>query len=68
MDETAIDRATMGRLTKALSFICGADHPATVALAKAAEGGAERDIKAARAQFLKLKPSDRLAALAMLDD
>lgn len=68
MDETKIDRAAMARLAKALVFICGADHPATVALKTAGETGAERDIKAARVQFLKLKPADRRAALAMLED
>ena len=47
MDETAIDRDAMGRLAKALAFICGADHPTTVALEAAAESGAERDIKTA---------------------
>ena len=40
MDETAIDRAAMGRLAKALAFVCGADHPTTVALKTAAETGA----------------------------
>jgi hypothetical protein len=68
MDETTIDRAAMGRLAKALEFICGADHPTTVALKTAAESGAERDIKNARALFLRLKPSDRRAALTMLED
>ena len=68
MDETTIDRAAMGRLAKALVFICGADHPATAALARAAETGTEKDIKSARAQFLKLKPGDRRAALTMLQD
>lgn len=68
MDETKIDPALMGRLSKALSFICGADHAATLALKKASETGAEKDVKAARAQFLKIKPGDRRAALAMLDD
>ena len=67
MDETAIDRAAMGRLAKALVFICGADHSTTAAL-KAAESGSERDIKKARALFLKLKPGDRRAAMTMLDD
>jgi hypothetical protein len=67
MDETAIDRDAMGRLAKALAFICGADHPTTVAL-KAAESGAERDIKTARMLFLRLKQTDRRAALAMLAD
>ena len=68
MDETTIDRAAMGRLAKALAFICGPDHPTTAALRAAAESGSERDIKKARALFLRLKPGDRRAALAMLDD
>jgi hypothetical protein len=68
MEESKIDRAAMGRLAKALVFVCGADHPTTVALKAAAESGAERDIKNARAMFLRLKPGDRRAALAMLED
>jgi hypothetical protein len=68
MDETAIDRVAMGRLAKALIFICGAGHSTTVALKAAAESGSERDIKKARALFLKLKPGDRTAAMTMLDD
>lgn len=67
-DELKIDPAMMGRLAKALSFICGAEHAATVALKRAGESGADKDVKAARAQFLKLKPADRRAALAMLND
>lgn len=68
MDETKIDRAAMERLAKALVFICGAEHPTTLALRAAAESGSDKDIKAARAAFLKLKPSDRRAALTMLED
>jgi hypothetical protein len=68
MDETMIDPDAMGRLARALAFICDPEHPATVAARKAAESGAERDIKAARGLFLKLKPGDRRAALAMLGD
>ncbi len=34
----------------------------------AAESGSERDIKNARTLFLRLKPGERKAALAMLDD
>jgi hypothetical protein len=68
MDETSIDRDAMGKLAQALSFICGADHPTTVALKTAAESGLERDIKAARTLFLRLKQSDRRAALTMLQD
>lgn len=68
MDETTIDRAAMGRLAKALAFICGPSHPTTVALKTACETGADKDIKAARALFLKLKSGDRRSALAMLAD
>ena len=67
MDET-IDRDAMGRLAKALTFVCGADHPTTVALKTAAESGSDRDIKAARSLFMKLKPGERRAALAMLGE
>ena len=68
MDEPTIDRAALGRLAKALVFICGADHPTTVALRAAAESGSEADIKAARALFLKLKPRDRRAAFTMIEE
>jgi hypothetical protein len=68
MDEKAIDQAAMGRLAKALVFICGPDHPTTIALKTAAESDSERDIKNARTLFLRLKPGDRRAALAMLAD
>lgn len=68
MDEATIDAAAMGRLAKALSFICGPDHPATTAIRTAAETGSDRDIKKARALFLKLKPGDRRAALAMIEE
>jgi hypothetical protein len=68
MEETTLGRAAMGRLAKALVFICGPDHPTTVALQAAAESGSERDIKNARTLFLRLKPGDRRAALAMLDE
>ncbi len=65
VDEPTIDRAALERLAKALVFICGADHPTTVALRTAAQSGSEPDLKAARAAFSKFKPSDRRAALAM---
>ena len=68
MDETKIDPAAMGRLAKALSFICGPEHATTVALKKAAETGAEVDVKRARTAFLKLKPGERRAAMTMLSD
>ena len=68
MDEPGIDQAAMGRLAKALAFICGANDPAVAALQKAFESGAARDIKAARTLFMRLKSGDRRAALSMLDD
>lgn len=67
MVETAIDREAMGRLAKALVFLCGANHPTTVALRTASESGLERDIKNARTLFLRMKPGDRRAALAMIE-
>jgi hypothetical protein len=68
MNETTIDRVAMGRLAKALVFICGPKHPTTVALQAAADTGTDKDIKAARASFLKLKPGERRAAFTMLED
>ena len=68
MADLVFDRDAMGRLAKALTFICSASHPAVIALTTASQSGTDRDIKAARAQFLKLKPSERSAALDMLKD
>lgn len=68
MDDKAIDRAAMGRLATALTFICGSDHPTTVALQLASDTGTVKDIKAARTLFLRLKPGERRAALTMIDD
>ena len=68
MEEAKIDRAAMGRLAKALAFICGPDHPTTVALKAAAESDSERDIKKARTLFIRLKPGERQAALTMIAD
>ena len=68
MDETKIDPAAMGRLSKTLAFICGADHPATVALKLASESGSAKDVKAARTLFLRLKHAERRAAIDMLKD
>ncbi len=68
MEETKIDRAAMGRLAKALVFICGPDNPTAAILKAAAESGSEQDITKARKAILKLKPGDRRAALTMLAD
>lgn len=67
-DDFKFDAAMLGRLSGALAFIVGATHAATKALKAASETGAEKDIKAARKEFLKLKPGDRQAALTMLRD
>ena len=67
MEEKTIDKAAIARLSKALVFVCGAEHPTTVALQTATESGSERDIKTARTLFLRLKPGERSAALAMID-
>ncbi len=64
--DVKIDRETMGKLAKALAFICAPDNPAVLALKKAAETGTDRDIKEARTLFLRLKSGDRQAALGML--
>jgi len=67
MDEDVkIDRETMGKLGKALNFICGATHPAAIALKTAAESGTPADIKKARTLFLKLKPGERRSAFEMI--
>jgi hypothetical protein len=68
MTEPKIDRAAMERLAKALAFICGPDHPTTIALRAAAINGSDQEIKKARALFLKLSPGDRQAALNMMND
>ena len=68
MADVQIDRDAMGRLAKALTFICGADDPTVAALKAAAESGTDKDIKKARTMFLKMKPGDRQAALTMLAD
>ena len=67
-DDVKIDRETMGRLAKALVFICGADNAAAIALKIAAESGTAGDIKKARTAFLRLKPGDRRSAFAMIRD
>jgi hypothetical protein len=67
MSEVKFDQDAMGRLGKALAFICGADHPTTIALKAAAESGSKGDIAKARKLFMGLKPGDRKAALTMLE-
>ena len=62
----AADVEAMERLARALTFVCGADHPATMAVQKAAASGMAEDIKTARGLFVQLKPGHQRAALAMM--
>lgn len=68
MDDTSIDRETMGRLAKALAFIGSSEDAVVVALRRAEQTGSAKDIKQARALFMKLKPAERQSALATLPD
>ena len=62
------DVAAMAKLARALSFICGGDHPTTMAMQKAAASGDAEDIKRARALFVQLKPGSQKAAMAMIEE
>jgi hypothetical protein len=66
MAEKSIDLETIKKLAKALAFIKGGEDPCTVAMKTAADSGDAKDVKRAHAAFLKLKPGDRAAALAMI--
>ncbi len=59
------DSAAMHRLGQALAFVCGPDHPATLAVQRAVESGGAEDIERARAMFLQLGARDQRAALAI---
>ncbi|HYV89361.1 MAG TPA: hypothetical protein VFA91_12360 [Candidatus Polarisedimenticolia bacterium] len=63
----AADKAALTKLAQALNFICGADHPATLAMRKAAADGSAEDVKKARALFTRLKPGSQQAALSMME-
>ncbi|MDE0781451.1 MAG: hypothetical protein OSB67_11970 [Alphaproteobacteria bacterium] len=68
MNDITINRESMRKLAKALTFINGADHPTTLALEAAAESGSKQEIAKARKLFLGLKAGDRQAAMSMLTD
>lgn len=59
------DRMAMVRVGHALRFLCGADHPTTRAVQRAAETGADDDIGHARTLFMQLSPGNQCAALTM---
>ncbi len=62
------DVAALARLAQALAFICGSDHPTTIAMKKAAASGNAEDVKKARALFVQLKPGSQKAALSMMEE
>lgn len=66
MSDTKIDLETMAKLAKALAFIKSAEDPTVAAMKAAVESGKPADVKKAHAAFMKLKPGDRAAALAMI--
>lgn len=62
-----VDTAAIGRLAKALAFVCKPDHPATLAVQRAAASGDTADIERARTMFLQLGPKEQRAALSIAD-
>jgi hypothetical protein len=59
------DPFTLVRLGQALKFVCGAAHPTTLAVLRAAASGEGEDIERARSLFLELTPANRHAALTI---
>jgi hypothetical protein len=59
------DAVTLIRLVQALKFVCGADHPATLAVQRAAASGHGEDVDRARALFQQLTPGNQHAALTI---
>jgi hypothetical protein len=61
----ANDPIAMASLAHALKFVCGAEHPTTLAAQQAARSGGHEDIGRARALFLQLTPRNQRAALTI---
>lgn len=59
------DLDAIARLARHLVFVCGPDHPVTVAMRQAATSGKPEDVAKARALFVGLKPGLRRAVLTM---
>lgn len=59
------DPVAMAQLGQALKFVCGADHPVTQAVLRAATSGDRDDIDRARVLFLQLTPENQRAALTI---
>jgi len=60
------DPVAMARLAQVLKFVCGAEHPTTLAVRRAAISSASDDIERARALFRQLTPGNQRAALTLV--
>ena len=60
-----VEPAAMARLVTSLAFVCGPEHPVTLAVRSAALSGGADDIERARTFFLQLSARDQRAALAI---
>ena len=60
------DPIAMARLAQVLKFVCGDDHPTTLAVKRAAMSSDGADIERARALFQQLTPGNQRAALTLV--
>jgi hypothetical protein len=60
------DPIAMARLAQVLKFVCGDDHPTTLAVRRAAMSSDGCDIERARALFQQLTPGNQRAALTLV--
>jgi sRNA-binding protein len=59
------DPVAMVRLGQALKFVCGVDHPTTLAVLRAATSAGRDDIERARILFQHLPPESQRAAMTI---
>ena len=60
------DPIAMARLAQVLKFVCGNEHPTTLAVKRAAMSSDGADIERARALFQQLTPGNQRAALTLV--
>jgi len=60
------DPIALARLAQVLKFVCGDDHPTTLAVKRAAMSSDGADIERARALFQQLTPGNQRAALTLV--
>jgi len=60
------DPVAMARLAQVLKFVCGPEHPTTLAVRRAAMSRDGDDIERARALFRQLTPGNQRAALTLV--